>query len=93
VAVQADIGERLAYRVDRNVIERAARALRDYAIRDGYSGSEQPARAFSLALLVDELGRHVRDLDDELRPRRPGVPGCCWARLPDVNGSAPAPGL
>jgi hypothetical protein len=27
----------------------------------------QPARAFSLALLVDELGRHVRDLDDELR--------------------------
>jgi hypothetical protein len=67
VAVQADIGERLAYRADRNVIERAARALRDYAIRDGYSGSEQPARAFSLALLVDELGRHVRDLDDELR--------------------------
>jgi len=47
------------------VIEHAARALRDYAIRD--SGSGQPARTFSLTLLVDELGRHVRDLDDELR--------------------------
>ena len=56
-----------AVRADRDVIEHAARALRDYAIRDGYSGSRQPARAFSLALLVDELGRHVRDLDDELR--------------------------
>ena len=41
--------------------------MRDLAIRDGYRGDEQPVRAFSLALLLDELGRHVRDLDDELR--------------------------
>jgi len=56
-----------AVRADRDVIERAARAVRDLAIRDGYSGNGQPARAFALALLVGELGRHVRDLDDELR--------------------------
>ena len=62
-----DHDQTAATRADRDVIERAARAVRDLAIRDGYSGSEQPARAFALALLVDELGRHVRDLDDELR--------------------------
>ena len=37
-----------AIRAGRELIERAARALRDFAIRDGYSGSSQPARAFSL---------------------------------------------
>jgi hypothetical protein len=63
----SDLDQTAATRADRDVIERAARALRDLAIRDGYRGSEQPARAFSLALLLDELGRHVRDLDDELR--------------------------
>ena len=72
-----------AVRADRDVIERAARALRDLAIRDGYSGSEQPARAFSLALLLDELGRHVRDLDDELRA---AVVQACRMLLGDVAG-------
>jgi len=65
-AMPPDRNQSDAIRADRDVIECAARA-RDLAIRDGYSGSEQPARAFSLALLLDELGRHVRDLDDELR--------------------------
>ena len=63
----SDRDQAAAIRADRDVIERAARAMRDLAIRDGYRGSEQPARAFGLALLLDELGRHVRDLDDELR--------------------------
>jgi hypothetical protein len=79
-------------RADRDVIERAARALRAYAIRDSYSGSTQPARAFSLALLLDELGRHVRDLDNELRAVVVQAAGCCWTRPPDGNGSALAPG-
>ena len=70
----SDHDQTAATRADRDVIERAARALRDLAIRDGYSGSEQPARAFSLALLLDEIGRHVRDLDNELGP---AVVQCC----------------
>jgi hypothetical protein len=42
--------------------------LSDLAISDGYSGAgEQPARAFAMALLLDELGRQLRDLDDGLR--------------------------
>ena len=54
-----------------------------WAIRDGYRGSEQPARAFSLALLLDELGRHVRDLEDELRA---AVVQACRMLLGDAAG-------
>jgi hypothetical protein len=54
-------------RADRQVIERAARAVRDLAISGGYAGLREPARAFALALVLDELARHVRYLDDDLR--------------------------
>jgi hypothetical protein len=55
-------------RADREVIERAARALRNLGIADGYAGAgQQPARAFAMALLLDELALHVRDLDDAER--------------------------
>jgi hypothetical protein len=54
-------------RADREVIERAAAALRAETIRQGYAGLQQPAVAFAFALLLDELSRRVCDLDDELR--------------------------
>ena len=48
--------------------DRAGRArLRDVAIVDGYAGAQDPPHAFSMALLLDELALHFRDLDDELR--------------------------
>jgi hypothetical protein len=56
-------------RADREVIERAAAALRGEAIRQGYAGLQHPAAAFGFALLLDELARHLRELDDELRQR------------------------
>jgi hypothetical protein len=33
----------------------------------GYAGQPDKHRAFALALVLDELVRHLRDLDDELR--------------------------
>jgi hypothetical protein len=54
-------------RTDRTAIEHAARTLRDLAISDNYGDAVQPARAFSLALTLDTLAMHVRDLDDRLR--------------------------
>ena len=51
-------------------IEQAAAQLRERAIRDGYSGLVFPSVAFSLGLVLDELARHVRDLEDELRACR-----------------------
>lgn len=54
-------------RADRTAIEQAARRLRDDAIRDGYAGRPAKHIAFSFALVLDELGRHVRDLDEDLR--------------------------
>jgi hypothetical protein len=54
-------------RADREVIESAARALRDIAIADNYGDGAQPARAFAVALTLDELALHLRDLDYDLR--------------------------
>ena len=45
----------------------AAAQLRHGAIHAGYSGLEHKEFAFALALILDELGRHLRDLDEELR--------------------------
>ncbi len=52
---------------DRTLIEHAARRLRDQAISDGYAGLPHKHRAFALALLLDEMARHVRELDDSVR--------------------------
>jgi hypothetical protein len=52
-----------ALRADRSVIERAAARLRADAIRSGYAGLQHQHIAFALALVLDELARHVADLD------------------------------
>ena len=39
------------------------------AIPDGYAGIEHKHVAFALALILDELARHWRDLDEQLRAR------------------------
>lgn len=52
---------------DRQVIEQAAAELRAGAIRAGYAGAEGKHVAFALALVLDELARHVRELRPELR--------------------------
>ena len=54
-------------RADREVIERAARVLRDHTIRAAYAGLVQPSKGFAVAPTLDELARHVRDLDEGLR--------------------------
>jgi hypothetical protein len=54
-------------RADRQLIERAAARLRADAIRAGYAGLPRKDLAFALALVLDELARHVRDLDAALR--------------------------
>ena len=56
-----------ALRADRSVIERAAARLRSDAIRSGYAGLQHQHVAFGLALILDELARHVADLDRAVR--------------------------
>ena len=54
-------------RTDRAVVEQAAAHLRRQAILAGYAGLEHKEIAFGLALILDEIARHFRDLDDDLR--------------------------
>jgi hypothetical protein len=54
-------------RTDRALIEQAAAQLRRGAIRAGYAGMDGKHVAFGLALVLDEVARHFRDLDGELR--------------------------
>jgi len=54
-------------RADRQLIERAAASLRTGAIRAGYTGMEHKHLAFGLALVLDELARHVRELHPDVR--------------------------
>jgi len=61
-------------RVDRGGVEQAAAQLRHRAIMAGYSGLEHKHAAFGLALILDELARHYRDLDEQLRA--PVLEGC-----------------
>lgn len=56
-----------ALRADRDVIERAAARLRSDAIRAGYAGLQHQHIAFALALILDELARHLADLDRAVR--------------------------
>ena len=56
-----------ALRADRSVIERAASRLRSEAIRSGYAGLQHQHIAFALALILDELGRHLADIDRAVR--------------------------
>ena len=54
-------------RAERHVVEQAAAALRSRTAQDIYAGFVHPAMAFSLCSILDEIGRHWRDLDDDLR--------------------------
>lgn len=54
-------------RVDREVVVRAAAQVRRVAIADGYAGRPGQHVAFGLAAVLDEIARHVRDLDPGLR--------------------------
>jgi hypothetical protein len=54
-------------RADRALIEQAAARLRQDAILAAYAGMERKELAFCLALILDELALHVRDLDAALR--------------------------
>ena len=56
-----------ALRADRELLARAAAWLRDDAIRAGYAGLTHQHVAFALALVLDELGRHLADLDEGVR--------------------------
>jgi hypothetical protein len=56
-----------AQRADRDIIERAAARLRSDAIHSGYAGLQHKHIAFGLALILDELARHVADLDKAVR--------------------------
>jgi hypothetical protein len=56
---------RAALRNDRELLDRAA-ACHD-AITSGYAGLQHKHVAFGLALILDELARHLPDLDDAVR--------------------------
>jgi hypothetical protein len=49
------------------LIEQASAQLRTGAIRAGYAGMPDKHLAFALALVLDELARHVRELHPDAR--------------------------
>ena len=66
----ADEQQRELYRqlrADQQLVEQAAARRRHRAILAAYAGLERKELAFALALILDELARHLRDLDGELR--------------------------
>jgi hypothetical protein len=65
-------------RADREAIRDAAAALRHRTAQDQYRDGRQPAAAFSLCLVLDELALHAGDLPDEVRA---AVTGHCRAIL------------
>jgi hypothetical protein len=67
-----------ADRADQQAIQQAAARLRQGAIQAGYAGMEHKNLAFALALVLDELALHLRDLGEELRAY---VLDCCRAML------------
>jgi hypothetical protein len=54
-------------RAEQQLVEQAAARLRHRAILAAYAGLERKELAFALALILDELARHLHDLDGELR--------------------------
>ena len=71
---------------DRDTIIAAARWLRDQAIQDDYAGLTRKDLAFAAALVLDELARHVRDLDADLRGR---VVAACQSLLDGQETAGP----
>jgi hypothetical protein len=58
-----------ALRADQDVINQAAARLRHATAQDRYAGLCRPEVAFGLCALLDELSRHLGDLDTEVRQR------------------------
>ena len=58
---------RAELRAERELLGRAATWLRSEAIRSGYAGLTHQHVAFALALVLDELARHVGELDQAVR--------------------------
>jgi hypothetical protein len=56
-----------ALQADRDLLQRAATWLRSDAIRSGYAGLTHKHVTFAFALLLDELSRHLPDLDESVR--------------------------
>jgi adenylosuccinate lyase len=56
-------------RADQNVIDQAAARLRHETAQTQYRGLRNPQVAFGLAAILDELSRHLRNLDEALRRR------------------------
>jgi hypothetical protein len=56
-----------ALRADRALLRRAADGLRHEAIMTSYAGGTHRHVAFALALVFDELARHLPALDGEVR--------------------------
>ncbi len=52
-------------RADQQIVGQAAEHLRHGAIRAAHAGMERKELAFALALILDELARHLRDLDEQ----------------------------
>lgn len=54
-------------RAERRVVESAAAVLRSRTAQAVYAGFVHPEMAFSLCSILDEIGRHWRDVDAGLR--------------------------
>jgi hypothetical protein len=65
--VYDDEHRRTAVRRDRELLDRTAAWLRAEAIYTAYAGLHHQHVAFGLALILDELARHVVELDDAVR--------------------------
>jgi hypothetical protein len=58
-----------ALRADQDLIAQAAARLRHETAQAQYAGQRHPQVAFGFAAMLDELSRHLRDLDEALRRR------------------------
>jgi hypothetical protein len=54
-------------KADQALIDQAARFLRHHAIQSQYAGLQRQEVAFGLAAILDELSRHLPDLNDGVR--------------------------
>ena len=54
-------------RAEPQLVDEAAAGLRHRAILDGYTGLQSKHVAFALAVVLDELGRQLRNIDEEVR--------------------------
>jgi hypothetical protein len=58
---------------DRDAIDAAAARLRSRAIRDAYDGLQRKEVAFAFALILDEIGRHLGQVSEDVRRAALGI--------------------